>query len=109
MDLDPDDATLLSNRSLCWLYLGEGGKALVDAHECRKMRPDWPKACYRQGAALMLLKVRQKIITLFVFVLQMVFNVSLIFFWQDYVSACEALFDGFKLDPEDVEIENALR
>lgn len=43
------------------------------------------------------------------FVLQMVFNVSLIFFWQDYVSACEALFDGFKLDPEDVEIENALR
>ncbi|EEC75753.1 hypothetical protein OsI_12647 [Oryza sativa Indica Group] len=83
MDLDPDDATLLSNRSLCWLYLGEGGKALVDAHKCRKMRPDWPKACYRQGAALMLLK--------------------------DYVSACEALFDGFKLDPEDVEIENALR
>ena len=25
------------------------------------------------------------------------------------MSACEALFDGFKLDPEDVEIENALR
>uniref|UniRef100_A0A0D3GYY8 Uncharacterized protein n=1 Tax=Oryza barthii TaxID=65489 RepID=A0A0D3GYY8_9ORYZ len=83
IDLDPDDATLLSNRSLCWLHMGDGDKALPDAHECRKKRPDWPKACYRQRTVLMLLK--------------------------DYRRACEALFDGLKLDPENAEIEDALR
>ncbi|CAL4969300.1 unnamed protein product [Urochloa decumbens] len=83
MDLDPDDATLLSNRSLCWLRMGDGEKALQDAVDCREMRPDWPKASYRQGAALLLLK--------------------------DYKSAREVLFDAFKLDPENAEIENALR
>nr|CAB3449808.1 unnamed protein product [Digitaria exilis] len=83
MDLDPEDATLLSNRSLCWLRMGDAEKALQDAVECKEMRPDWPKACYRQGAALLLMK--------------------------DYKRACEALFDGFKLDPENAEIENALR
>ncbi|KAF0921956.1 hypothetical protein E2562_020643 [Oryza meyeriana var. granulata] len=85
MELDPDDATLLSNRSLCWLYMGDGGKALLDAHECRKMRPDWLKACYRHCRS------------------------TLVLFCQDYVRACEALFDGFKLDPGNIEIENALR
>jgi hypothetical protein len=56
--LDPDDAIAFSNRSACWLLMGDGGKALSDADECRKRRPDWPKACYRQGSALMLLKVK---------------------------------------------------
>ncbi|KAL6634308.1 hypothetical protein ACP70R_026979 [Stipagrostis hirtigluma subsp. patula] len=83
MDLDPDDATLLSNRSLCWLLLDDGQKALLDATECRKMRPDWPKAYYRQGKALMLLK--------------------------EYESACDTFFDGFKLDPKSDEMEDALR
>ncbi|KAL6634307.1 hypothetical protein ACP70R_026978 [Stipagrostis hirtigluma subsp. patula] len=69
IELDPDDATLFSNRSLCWLRMGDGKKAFLDALECREMRPNWPKACYR---------------------------------------ACEALFDGFKLDPENAEIEHAL-
>ncbi|KAJ1279206.1 hypothetical protein BS78_04G137600 [Paspalum vaginatum] len=82
MDLDPDDATLFSNRSLCWLRMGDGHKALQDALECRRIRPDWPKACYRQGAALMLL--------------------------NDYGRACQAFLDGFKLDPENAEIENEL-
>ena len=63
MALDPDDATMYSNRSVCSLLMGDGEKALVDANECRKMRPDWPKACYRQGAALMLLKVTYKILS----------------------------------------------
>ncbi|EAZ06097.1 hypothetical protein OsI_28334 [Oryza sativa Indica Group] len=83
MDLDPNDATLFSNRSLCWLCMGDGKKAFLDALECREMRPDWPKACYRLGAALMTLK--------------------------DFESACDALFDGFKLDPDNAEIERALR
>ncbi|EEC83375.1 hypothetical protein OsI_28787 [Oryza sativa Indica Group] len=58
-------------------------EGLLDAHECRKKQPDWSKACYRLGASLMSLK--------------------------DYGSACDALFDGLKLDPADVQIENALR
>uniref|UniRef100_A0ACD5TZX1 Uncharacterized protein n=1 Tax=Avena sativa TaxID=4498 RepID=A0ACD5TZX1_AVESA len=81
--LDPDDATAFSNRSLCWLLMGDGGKALIDADECRKRRPDWPKACYRQGAALMLL--------------------------EDYQKACERFSEGLKLDPGNAEMEDALR
>ncbi|CAM0955251.1 unnamed protein product [Alopecurus aequalis] len=83
MEIDPDDATLYSNRSLCWLLMGDGGKALLDADECRNMRPDWSKACYRQGAALMLLK--------------------------DYEGASERFLEGLKLDPANTEIKDALR
>uniref|UniRef100_A0A0E0JZZ5 Uncharacterized protein n=1 Tax=Oryza punctata TaxID=4537 RepID=A0A0E0JZZ5_ORYPU len=80
--LDFDDATLYSNRSLCFLHMGDGDKAYADAYTCRMMRPDWPKACYRQGAALMLMKEFQK--------------------------ACDALLDGFKMDPGNAEIESTL-
>jgi hypothetical protein len=52
------DATVYSNRSLCKLLMGDGEGALSDAYQCRMMRPDWAKACYRQAAAHMLLKVR---------------------------------------------------
>ncbi|VAH19778.1 unnamed protein product [Triticum turgidum subsp. durum] len=83
MVLDPDDAVLFSDRSLCWLQLGDGKKALLDANRCRKMRPHWPKACHRQGEALMLLK--------------------------DYEGASERFWDGLKLDPVDTDIEDALR
>ncbi|KAI4966515.1 hypothetical protein ZWY2020_040685 [Hordeum vulgare] len=83
MQLDPGDAVLLSDRSLCWLHMGYGRKALLDANQCRKMRPLWPKACRRQGEALMLLK--------------------------DYEGASERFLDGLKLDPVDTAIEDALR
>ncbi|TVU30036.1 hypothetical protein EJB05_21638 [Eragrostis curvula] len=83
MGLDCDDATLFSNSSLCFLKMGEGEKAFADAYTCKMRRPDWPKAFYRQGAALLLLK--------------------------DYEKACDALFDGFKMDPGNAEIETALR
>ncbi|KAJ0974047.1 hypothetical protein J5N97_016012 [Dioscorea zingiberensis] len=56
IDLDPNEATLLSNRSLCWLRLGQANQALTDAVACRALKPDWPKACYREGAALRLLQ-----------------------------------------------------
>ncbi|XP_025821128.1 LOW QUALITY PROTEIN: transient receptor potential cation channel subfamily A member 1-like [Panicum hallii] len=82
--LDPSDVILHSNKSLCWINLGDGEKALLDAEFCRMMHPDWPKACYRQGAAHMLLK--------------------------NYEKACDAFLDGLKLDdPTNVEIEKALR
>ncbi|XP_037448681.1 ankyrin-1-like [Triticum dicoccoides] len=83
MQLDPDDAVLFSDRSLCWLHMGNGRKALLDANKCRKMRPHWPKACRQQGDALMLLK--------------------------DYEGASERFLDGLKLDPVDTDIEDALR
>lgn len=57
MDFDPTDATLLSNRSLCWIRLGQADLALADAKACKALKPDWPKACYREGAALRLLEV----------------------------------------------------
>lgn len=56
IDLDPNDATLFSNRSLCWIRLGQAEQALADAKACRAIRPNWPKACYREGAALRLLR-----------------------------------------------------
>ncbi|CAD6268665.1 unnamed protein product [Miscanthus lutarioriparius] len=56
MKSDSGDATLLSNRSLCFIKMGEGDKALVDAEACRALQPYWPKARFRQGIAHMLLK-----------------------------------------------------
>ncbi|VAI38128.1 unnamed protein product [Triticum turgidum subsp. durum] len=83
-DPSPDDyATILANMSLCALRAGNGRAALSDAAMCRMARPLWPKACYREGAALMLLK--------------------------KYEGACEAFADGLKLDPTSGDLANALR
>ncbi|CAM0874140.1 unnamed protein product [Alopecurus aequalis] len=83
MKLDPGNATLLSNRSLCWLRFNNGKEALKDAQDCRMMRPGWAKACYREGSALMLLK--------------------------DYEKACGAFLEGAKLEPGNTEIQEGLR
>ncbi|KAK3137126.1 hypothetical protein QOZ80_5BG0448240 [Eleusine coracana subsp. coracana] len=63
LKVDHFDATLFSNRSICWLRLGEGEKALDDASKCKKLRANWAKAYYRKGAALMLLKTMKVLIT----------------------------------------------
>ncbi|CAM0874139.1 unnamed protein product [Alopecurus aequalis] len=81
--LDPFNATLLSNRSLCWLRFGYAKMALKDAQLCRMLRPGWAKACYREGTALMLLK--------------------------DYEKACGAFLEGAKLEPGNTEIQEGLR
>ncbi|RLM99280.1 hypothetical protein C2845_PM06G33130 [Panicum miliaceum] len=83
MEKDPLDATLLANRSLCWLRLGEGDRALLDARECKMMSPHWSKAWYHEGAALSLLK--------------------------DYKGAVDAFVQALKLDPASEEIKKALR
>jgi tetratricopeptide (TPR) repeat protein len=57
IEFDPNEAPLFSNRSLCWLRAGQGERALEDARACRALRPDWAKACFREGAALRLLQV----------------------------------------------------
>ncbi|CAL4898075.1 unnamed protein product [Urochloa decumbens] len=83
IDIDPSDATLFSNRSICWLRLGEGEKALSDAQHCKTLHPRWAKAWYREGAALSLLK--------------------------DYKGAVNAFLEASRLDPASVEIQKALR
>ncbi|KAG2329678.1 hypothetical protein Bca4012_020779 [Brassica carinata] len=47
---------LLLKRSLCWLQLGQVEHALSDAKVCGELKPDWPKECFREGAALRLLQ-----------------------------------------------------
>jgi len=76
--LDGSDAVFFSNRSAAWLELANSGKAdnansgkdggggaggkegerlkqraLADAEQCRRLKPDWAKACYRMAAARM--------------------------------------------------------
>lgn len=58
LELDNFDATLYSNRSLCYLNIGEAQKGLLDAESCINIPPKWVKGYYRKGAALMSLKVR---------------------------------------------------
>ncbi|KAA8543324.1 hypothetical protein F0562_021181 [Nyssa sinensis] len=83
INADPSDATVLSNRSLCWACLNEGRRALSDAEACVLLRPNWPKAYYREGVAWKLLK--------------------------NFVRAADSFSDALKLDPENEELQNALR
>uniref|UniRef100_A0ACD5VC54 Uncharacterized protein n=1 Tax=Avena sativa TaxID=4498 RepID=A0ACD5VC54_AVESA len=84
MKFDGDtDASLYSNRSICWLRLGIADDALSDAWACIRMRPGWAKGYYRQGMALCSL--------------------------QDYAGASDALLRASKLDPDDDTVAEALR
>ncbi|KAK3140154.1 hypothetical protein QOZ80_5AG0396810 [Eleusine coracana subsp. coracana] len=76
------DATLFANRSLCWLQMGEGDRALLDAQQCKKMRPHWSMAWYREGTALRLPK--------------------------NYRGAADAFVQALKRDPESEMIKKAL-
>ncbi|KAF8724981.1 hypothetical protein HU200_020705 [Digitaria exilis] len=82
-ELDPNDAAVLSNRSLCWLRAGQAERALEDAKACRALRPDWAKACYREGAAHRLL--------------------------QNFEEAANAFYEGVQLEPENKELVSAFR
>ncbi|KAL5724234.1 hypothetical protein ACHQM5_007518 [Ranunculus cassubicifolius] len=80
---DPCDATVVSNRSLCWARMGHGERALSDAVECIRLKPNWPKAHYRVGAAWNILGMFDR--------------------------AAEAFQGGLKLDPGNKELQNALQ
>ncbi|CEG46508.1 stress-induced-phosphoprotein 1 [Plasmopara halstedii] len=54
--LDPTDHVFYSNRSAAYLSLDDATHALEDAESCIKLKPDWPKAYTRKGAALHALK-----------------------------------------------------
>ncbi|KAL5702070.1 hypothetical protein ACHQM5_027333 [Ranunculus cassubicifolius] len=81
--VEPFNATLFSNRSLCWLRLKQGKSALKDATRCMILKPNWPKAFYRAGAAMRLL--------------------------GDFENAADAFFDGLKLDPGNQELRKAFQ
>lgn len=81
IELDPSDAALYSNRSLCYLQMTEADKAVRDANTCIKLCPEWIKGYYRKGAALMSL--------------------------EDYKGACDAFMAGLQVDPENAEMEKA--
>ncbi|KAI3871161.1 hypothetical protein MKW98_015061 [Papaver atlanticum] len=83
LKVKPGDAAVLSNRSLCYVYLYNGDLAFQDATLCMLARPDWPKAYYRAGVALKLLNRLN--------------------------DAANAFFDGLKLDPGNKELEDAFR
>ncbi|KAK9735275.1 hypothetical protein RND81_04G195400 [Saponaria officinalis] len=83
IDQDPTDAALYSNRSLCYIRQGQAEQALADAKSCRSLRPNWAKACYREGAALRLL--------------------------QRFEEAANAFYEGVQLDPENMELVSSFR
>ncbi|XBI48963.1 hypothetical protein VPH35_112603 [Triticum aestivum] len=83
LNVDHYDARLLANRSVCWLCLGNGDKALEDASQCKVRHPKWAGAYRQHGAALMFLK--------------------------EYEKACEAFSRGLDLDPESDELEKLFR
>lgn len=56
-DFDPTSAIALSNRSVCWIRLGQAEQALADAKAARALDPEWSKPCFREGYALRLLQV----------------------------------------------------
>ncbi|CAM0949900.1 unnamed protein product [Alopecurus aequalis] len=82
MEIDPLDATLFANRSLCWLRMREGDRALLDARQCKTLRPGWAKAWYREGSALS--------------------------FMEEYRGAVRAFQEALRLDPVSNEVKKAL-
>lgn len=79
IDLKGDDATYWSNRSACFLSLGDAPNSLLDAEVCRRIRPDWTKGCYRLAAARMALGY--------------------------YEDAAVAAFEGLKLDNSNLPLK----
>ena len=52
LDEDPENYSVLSNRSATFIKVGKFDEALVDAAQCTKLKPDWGKAWGRLGGAL---------------------------------------------------------
>lgn len=78
-----DNAVVWSNRSACYLALGDASNALLDAEVCRRLDPKWPKGCYRLAAARLALK--------------------------QYEDAAVAAFEGCKLDDSNEELKSLMQ
>eukprot|EP00040_Diaphanoeca_grandis_P013716 m.69315 g.69315 ORF g.69315 m.69315 type:complete len:383 (-) comp24076_c0_seq3:169-1317(-) len=53
IELYPGNPAVWCNRSMCWLKLANPTRALADADECIKIDPNYVKAHFRRGAALL--------------------------------------------------------
>lgn len=53
---DKENGVLYSNRSAALLQLNKVTKAIADAEECIRLKPDWEKGYFRKGNALETLK-----------------------------------------------------
>lgn len=80
--VDKNNAPIWSNRSACYMALNDPARALIDAEICRRLRPDWTKACYRQAIARLALK--------------------------RYEDAAVAAFEGYKIDSSNKELKALL-
>lgn len=58
IELFPDDATLVGNRSMVRLTLGKFKESLEDAEKCVSLDDSYAKGYYRKGQACSKLKVR---------------------------------------------------
>lgn len=101
LSLSPHNHAIWSNRSACFLALAEmvesgdhtmaGGRgalelkqmALKDAEMCRRMKPDWPKGCYRLALARLALGM--------------------------YEDSAVAAYEGCQLDDENLELKSVLK
>jgi tetratricopeptide (TPR) repeat protein len=54
--VDKNNGVLYSNRSAALLQLNKVTKAISDAEECIRLRPEWEKGYFRKGNALETLK-----------------------------------------------------
>lgn len=50
-DLDPENGVIFSNISACYFNLREFEKALENAQLSKGLKPDWPKAHFREAEA----------------------------------------------------------
>jgi len=81
--LQGDNSVLWSNRSACYLSMGDPANALLDAEVCRRLKPDWTKGCLRLSKARLAMGM--------------------------YEDAALAAFEGLKLDPKNKELEELTR
>lgn len=56
IELDATDPVFFSNRSASYTALTKYAEAIADANTCIELKPDWPKAFSRLGAAQYLAK-----------------------------------------------------
>lgn len=82
LDLDPKVAAVWANRAMCWLKLANPDRALADADKCIEIDPDYTKAHFRRGVALMTL--------------------------ERYVDACHAFRKTLDLDPKNNQAKSSM-
>ncbi|CAN6338870.1 unnamed protein product, partial [Urochloa humidicola] len=69
--LDPDNATLYSNRAAAFLQLVKLSKALADAETTVKLKPQWEKGHFRKGCVLEAMERYEEAISAFEVALQL--------------------------------------